>query len=45
MARFRREAAASATLNDENVVSVHQFGFYGRCPFIVMELADGGFSR
>lgn len=42
MYRFRREAAAAATVIDENVVSIHQFGAYGNCPFIVMEYINGG---
>ena len=42
MYRFRREAAAAATVIDENVVSIHQFGAYENCPFIVMEYVNGG---
>ncbi len=41
--RFLREAQASAMIDHPNVLTVHDFGFYGddRRPFIVMELLKG----
>jgi hypothetical protein len=41
LARFRREAQASAVLSHPNVVAVHDFGTHGELPYLVMELAPG----
>jgi serine/threonine-protein kinase len=39
--RFEREARSMARLSHRNVVGVHDFGFHGAHPFIVMELIRG----
>jgi serine/threonine protein kinase len=39
--RFRREARAMASINDQNVVKVFSFGRYGEADFIVTEFVDG----
>ncbi|MFT3776431.1 MAG: serine/threonine-protein kinase [Minicystis sp.] len=40
-ARFEREARAAAQLRSRHVVTIHDYGFQGDEPFIVMELLDG----
>jgi serine/threonine-protein kinase len=40
-ARFRREARAAATLNDEHVVAAFDFGDHEDGYFLVMELVEG----
>ncbi|MBK8259032.1 MAG: protein kinase [Polyangiaceae bacterium] len=39
--RFEREAMAVARLSHPNVVQIHDYGFDGEAPFIVMELLEG----
>jgi serine/threonine-protein kinase len=41
LARFRREAQASASLNHPNIVSVYDTGDESGTPFIVMEFVEG----
>ncbi len=41
VARFRREAQASASLNHPNIVAVYDTGSHESLPFIVMELVRG----
>jgi beta-lactam-binding protein with PASTA domain/tRNA A-37 threonylcarbamoyl transferase component Bud32 len=41
VARFRREAQASASLNHPNIVAVYDTGQHEGLPFIVMELVRG----
>ena len=41
LARFRREAQASASLNHPNIVSVYDTGDEDGTPFIVMEFVEG----
>lgn len=41
MARFEREAKASAALRTRHVVRVHDHGVDGDCAYIVMELLEG----
>jgi serine/threonine protein kinase len=41
VARFEREARIAAGLSHPNLVTVHDFGFDGGRPFLVMELIDG----
>jgi serine/threonine-protein kinase len=41
LARFRREAQASASLNHPNIVSVYDTGDGSGTPFIVMEYVEG----
>jgi len=41
IARFEREAKASAKLKSNHVVRVHDYGVDGDVPFMVMELLDG----
>jgi serine/threonine-protein kinase len=41
LARFRREARASAALSHPNIVAVHDVGFEGGTPYLVMELVAG----
>jgi serine/threonine-protein kinase len=41
LARFRREAQASAVLSHPNVVAVHDFGTHDELPYLVMELVPG----
>ncbi|MBW3659501.1 MAG: protein kinase, partial [Actinobacteria bacterium] len=41
VARFRREAQASASLNHPNIVGVYDTGSHDGLPFIVMELVRG----
>ena len=41
LARFRREAQASAQLKGENICRVSDFGLEGKVPYIVMELLKG----
>jgi serine/threonine-protein kinase len=41
LSRFRREAAALATIRNEHVVAVHAYGRYEGAPFFVMEYVDG----
>src|SRR5690242_20567260 len=41
IARFEREARIAAGLSHPNLVSVHDLGFDGGRPFLVMELIDG----
>lgn len=40
-ARFEREARAAAELQHANIVHVHDFGFEGGIPYLVMELLRG----
>ena len=40
-ARFEREARAAAQLQTRHVVTIHDYGFDGDEPFIVMELLEG----
>ena len=40
-ARFEREARAAASLKSPHVVQVHDYGFEGPAPYIVMELLEG----
>jgi eukaryotic-like serine/threonine-protein kinase len=39
--RFRREARAAARLRHPGVVTVHDWGFDGDTPYLVMELVEG----
>ncbi len=41
IARFRREAQASARLTNEHICRVSDFGVEGKIPYIVMELLKG----
>ena len=41
LARFRREAQASAQLKSEHICRVSDFGLEGKVPYIVMELLKG----
>jgi len=41
LARFEREAKASATLKSNHIVRVYDYGVDGDTPFMVMELLDG----
>ena len=41
IARFRREAQASARLTNEHICRVSDFGVEGKLPYIVMELLKG----
>src|SRR5690349_4211019 len=41
LARFRREAQASAGLKSEHICRVFDVGVEGKAPFIVMELLSG----
>ncbi len=40
--QFLHEAQAAASLSHENVVSIYQVGQEGDCPYLVMELVEGG---
>jgi tetratricopeptide (TPR) repeat protein len=40
--RFRSEAEAVARLRHPNFVQVHDYGVHGGCPYLVLELVDGG---
>jgi serine/threonine-protein kinase len=40
--RFRAEALAVARLQHANIIAVHQVGDHDRCPYLVLELAEGG---
>ena len=42
LARFRREARALAALRHPHVVQVYDAGEHDGCPFLVLELVDGG---
>lgn len=42
LARFRREAEATARLHHPNIVQVYQFGAQGGRPYLVLELVGGG---
>lgn len=39
--RFRREAEAAARIRHKNVVAVHEFGWDGPHPYLVMEFVEG----
>ncbi len=39
--RFRREARAAARLRHPGVVTIHDWGFDGDVPYLVMEVVDG----
>ena len=41
VARFHREARATAALNHPNIVSIHEMGLDGDTPYVVMEWLDG----
>jgi serine/threonine-protein kinase len=41
LSRFRREARAAAALSHPNIVAVHDVGFEGGTPYLVMELVAG----
>ncbi|GAB4208479.1 MAG: hypothetical protein OHK0013_27000 [Sandaracinaceae bacterium] len=41
LGRFRREAAALATIRNEHVVAVHAYGHHEGAPFFVMEHVQG----
>lgn len=41
LARFEREAKASAKLKSHHIVRVHDYGLEGETPFMVMELLEG----
>ncbi len=43
--RFYREARAVASLPDENLVSIYDYGQHGPTYFIVMEFVDGKKSQ
>ncbi|MEK7467355.1 MAG: serine/threonine-protein kinase [Planctomycetota bacterium] len=43
--RFRREAKVLSSLSHPNIVAVHEFGFEGGVPFLVMELVEGSNLR
>jgi serine/threonine-protein kinase len=40
--RFWREAQAIARLRHPNIIQIHSFDVHNGCPYIVMELAEGG---
>jgi len=42
LARFRIEAEAVACLAHPNIILIHGIGVEGGCPFLTLELADGG---
>jgi WD40 repeat protein/predicted Ser/Thr protein kinase len=42
LARFRREARVLASLRHPNVVQVYDAGEHDGCPYLVLELVDGG---
>lgn len=42
VADFLREARTAARLSHPNVVGVHDFGYAGDLPYLVLEYADGG---
>ena len=39
--RFKKEALVSASLSQENVLSIYDFIYYGRSYYLVMEYVDG----
>lgn len=39
--RFEQEARAASALNHPNIITIHDFGTAGACPYIVMELVEG----
>lgn len=39
---FRREAATIARLRHPNFVQIHDFGFWGDGPYLILEYVDGG---
>jgi WD40 repeat protein len=41
-ARFRREAESIARVSHPNIVQVFETGEHGGCPFLAMELVEGG---
>ena len=41
IARFEREAKATAALNHPNILSIHDFGRDGATPYVVMEFLEG----
>src|SRR5262245_56658016 len=45
LARFQREARAVARLKHPGLVAVYDQGIDGQCPFLVMELVEGGTLR
>ena len=40
--RFQAEAAAVARLRHPNIVQIHDYGVVDDCPYLVLELVDGG---
>jgi serine/threonine protein kinase/Tol biopolymer transport system component len=45
VARFEREAKAAAALEHPNIVAIHEFGYEGDMPYVVMELLEGSSLR
>ena len=41
IARFEREAKATAGLNHPNILSIHDYGVHASMPYVVMELLEG----
>jgi hypothetical protein len=42
LARFRTEAEAGARLQHANIVQIHAVGDHAGCPYLVLELVEGG---
>jgi eukaryotic-like serine/threonine-protein kinase len=45
LSRFQHEAQAAASLNDPNILAVHQFGTFNGAPYLVSELLEGSTLR